>query len=116
MRISDWSSAVCSSDLAQAGCLARHYAVDETFDAVSAVDPGTPGAERFRRGWFLGDGTGAGKGRQVAGIILDNWLKGRRRALWSSKSDKLIEDPRSEEHRGGQEGVSTGRSRWSPYT
>ena len=25
-------------------------------------------------------------------IILDNWLKGRRRALWISKSDKLIED------------------------
>ena len=41
---------------------------------------------------FLGDGTGAGKGRQVAGILLDNWLKGRRRAVWISKSDKLIED------------------------
>src|SRR3546814_19179796 len=38
------------------------------------------------------DGTGAGKGRQVAGILLDNWLKGRRRAVWVSKSDKLIED------------------------
>ncbi|MFX8125919.1 strawberry notch-like NTP hydrolase domain-containing protein, partial [Acinetobacter baumannii] len=46
----------------------------------------------FRRGWFLGDGTGAGKGRQVAGILLDNWFKGRRRAIWVSKSDKLIED------------------------
>jgi hypothetical protein len=23
-------------------------------------------------------------------VILDNWLKGRRRALWVSKSDKLI--------------------------
>ncbi len=32
------------------------------------------------------------KGRQVAGILLDNWLKGRRRAIWVSKSDKLIED------------------------
>ena len=40
----------------------------------------------------FGDGTGAGKGRQVAAIILDNWLKGRRRAVWISKSDKLIED------------------------
>ncbi len=49
-------------------------------------------AVQFRRGWFLGDGTGAGKGRQVAGILLDNWLKGRRRAVWISKSDKLIED------------------------
>lgn len=34
---------------------------------------------------------GAGKG-QVAGILLDNWLKGRRRAVWISKSDELIED------------------------
>jgi len=53
-------------------------------------DPGK--AVRFRRGWFLSDGTGAGKGRQVAAIILDNWLKGRRRAVWISKSDKLIAD------------------------
>ena len=50
------------------------------------------GAVRFRRGFMLGDGTGAGKGRQSAGIILDNWLKGRRKAVWISKSDKLIED------------------------
>ena len=47
---------------------------------------------RFRRGWMLGDGTGAGKGRQVAAVILDNWLQGRRRALWLSKSNKLVED------------------------
>ena len=52
------------------------------------------GAFRLRKGWFLGDGTGCGKGRQVAGIILDNWLQGRRRAVWVSKSDKLIEDAR----------------------
>jgi hypothetical protein len=49
-------------------------------------------AVRFRRGFMLGDGTGAGKGRQSAGIILDNWLQGRRKAVWISKSDKLIED------------------------
>lgn len=49
---------------------------------------------RFRRGFFLGDGTGCGKGRQVAAVILDNWLKGRRKALWISRSDKLIEDAR----------------------
>ena len=29
---------------------------------------------QFRKGFFLGDGTGSGKGRQAAGIILDNWL------------------------------------------
>jgi predicted RNA methylase len=77
---------------AHAGHLAGSYTVDETYDAVTAAPEGAAGAVRFRRGWFLGDGTGAGKGRQVAAIILDNWLKGRRRALWISKSDKLIED------------------------
>ena len=43
---------------------------------------------------MLGDGTGCGKGRQVAAIILDHWLRGRRRALWLSASDKLLEDAR----------------------
>ena len=66
--------------------------VDATFDLVTAARDDAENRVRFRRGWFLGDGTGAGKGRQVAGILLDNWLKGRRRAVWVSKSDKLIED------------------------
>ena len=84
---------------AHSGHLAGSYTVDETWDQVAAAPEGAAGAVRFRRGWFLGDGTGAGKGRQVAAIILDNWLRpapakagGRRRALWISKSDKLIED------------------------
>ena len=51
-------------------------------------------AVRFRRGWMLGDGTGCGKGRQVAGIVLDQRLRGNRRALWLSASDKLLEDAR----------------------
>jgi predicted RNA methylase len=77
---------------AHAGHLAGSWVVDETFDTVSAAPDDAENAVRFRRGWMLGDGTGAGKGRQVAGILLDNWLKGRRRAVWISKSDKLIED------------------------
>ncbi|MHC5917999.1 MAG: strawberry notch family protein, partial [Nostoc sp.] len=51
-------------------------------------------AVKFRRGWFLGDGTGAGKGRQCAGIILDNWCQERRKAIWVSKSAALVEDAR----------------------
>ncbi|WP_315792168.1 MULTISPECIES: strawberry notch-like NTP hydrolase domain-containing protein [unclassified Bradyrhizobium] len=74
------------------GFLVGYWVVDETFGQVCAASEDAEGAVRFRRGWFLGDGTGAGKGRQVAGILLDNWLKGRRRAIWVSKSDKLIED------------------------
>lgn len=68
------------------------FTADETFDRLSAAAEDAEGAFRLRRGWFLGDGTGCGKGRQVAGVILDNWFAGRRRAVWLSKSDKLIED------------------------
>ena len=77
---------------AHADFLAGSWTVDETFDLVTAARDDAQSAVRFRRGWFLGDGTGTGKGRQVAGILLDNWLKGRRRAVWISESDKLIED------------------------
>src|SRR5262249_11816770 len=66
---------------AHAGYLAGSWTVDDTFDVVSAAPDEAENAVRFRRGWFLGDGTGAGKGRQVAGILLDSWLKGRRRAV-----------------------------------
>ncbi len=88
---------------AHSGHLAGSWKVDETFDIVSAAPDDAENAVRFRRGWFLGDGTGAGKGRQVAGILLDNWLKGRRRAVWVSKSDKLIEDAQRDWSALGQE-------------
>jgi hypothetical protein len=48
----------------------------------------------YRRGFFLGDGTGAGKGRQLASILMDQWLRGHRRHLWISESNALIEDAR----------------------
>jgi hypothetical protein len=48
----------------------------------------------YRKGYFLGDGTGAGKGRQVAACILDSWLAGRRRNIWVSKNEALLEDAR----------------------
>ncbi|OLP58935.1 methylase [Xaviernesmea oryzae] len=68
------------------------WTVDETFDLVKAAPADADRTVRFRRGFMLGDGTGCGKGRQVAGILLDNWLCGRRKAVWISKSDKLLED------------------------
>ena len=83
--------------------LAGAWTVDATFDVVSAAPEDAEAAVRFRRGFMLGDGTGAGKGRQVAGIILDNWLKGRKRALWVSKSDTLIEDAQRDWSALGQE-------------
>lgn len=83
--------------------LAGNWTVDATFDKVEAAPDDCDKAVRFRKGWFLGDGTGAGKGRQVAGVLLDNWLKGRRRAVWISKSDKLLEDAQRDWHALGQE-------------
>ncbi|MBX4870201.1 methylase [Rhizobium bangladeshense] len=83
--------------------LSGHWSVDASFDNLKAVAPDAENAVRFRRGWFLGDGTGAGKGRQAAGIILDNWLKGRRQHVWISKSDKLIEDAQRDWSALGQE-------------
>jgi predicted RNA methylase len=74
--------------------LSGSYLVDDSWDNVTVAANSEENAVRFRRGWFLGDGTGAGKGRQVAGILLDNWCQGRRKAIWISKSSALIEDAR----------------------
>uniref|UniRef100_UPI0008FF640C strawberry notch-like NTP hydrolase domain-containing protein n=1 Tax=Natronohydrobacter thiooxidans TaxID=87172 RepID=UPI0008FF640C len=88
---------------AHSAYLAGSWTVDETGDMVSAAPDDAAGAIRFRRGFFLGDGTGAGKGRQSAGIVLDNWAQGRRKALWISKSDKLLEDAQRDWSALGQE-------------
>ncbi|BAZ33783.1 hypothetical protein NIES4074_62970 (plasmid) [Cylindrospermum sp. NIES-4074] len=74
--------------------LSGSYIVDDSWDNVTVAVTTEENAVRFRRGWFLGDGTGAGKGRQCGGIILDNWCQGRRKAIWVSKSSALIEDAR----------------------
>jgi len=44
------------------------------------------------RGFFLGDGTGVGKGRTITGIILDNYVQGRHKAVWLSENTGLIPD------------------------
>jgi len=70
----------------------RFAPVDQGCD-LKPVDEGEDGSA-YRCGYFLGDGTGAGKGRQVAGIILDQWLRGNRRHIWLSKNETLLEDAR----------------------
>ncbi|WP_027156702.1 strawberry notch-like NTP hydrolase domain-containing protein [Methylobacter luteus] len=47
-----------------------------------------------RKGFFIGDGTGVGKGREISGIILDNLMQGRNKAVWISFNEGLIEDAR----------------------
>ncbi|KMO39327.1 strawberry notch family protein [Methylobacterium aquaticum] len=83
--------------------LPGHWTVDETGTLLSAAAKDAEGAVRFRQGFFLGDGTGAGKGRQVAGVILDNWMQGRRRTLWISKNEALLEDAQRDWRHLGQE-------------
>src|SRR6185369_14474442 len=47
-----------------------------------------------RAAYLLGDGTGFGKGRCLAGMIIDNHNQGRRRTLWLSISNQLLESTR----------------------
>ncbi|WP_068117763.1 strawberry notch family protein [Tropicimonas marinistellae] len=74
-----------------------------------------PEAKAYRLGYFLGDGTGCGKGRECAGLILVNWLAGRRKAVWISKSATLIEDAiRDWTDLGGSPADIQPLSKWKP--
>src|SRR3546814_11504607 len=108
MRISDWSSDVCSSDLLADG----RAQVVERFE--SAVYPAAAMKEQdaravrvqFCRKIFLdGDGAGAARDGFVFGADIRRWRQ--RRPAGRAH--------RSEERRVGKECVSTCRSRWSPY-
>src|SRR3546814_14490084 len=89
MRISDWSSDVCSSDLAalHAGLLAE-------------AEPRPVLVVEQRAGGAGGD---AGEAEGAARSVDGDAAEGRARRQ------------RSEERRVGKECVSTCRSRWSPY-
>jgi len=74
----------------------------------------------YRQAFFLGDGTGAGKGRQIAGVMMDRWLSGERRHIWITKNEALLEDARRDwEALGGLPLDIQSLSRWklgSPVT
>lgn len=50
--------------------------------------------KKRRRGFFLGDGAGVGKGRQIAALFLENWMHGRKKGIWISISKDLQHDAR----------------------
>lgn len=79
---------------AHAQLLPGSWILGEAPHQVFLVPDDREGAVRFRKGFFLGDGTGCGKGREIAGVIADNLAQGRTRALWLSKNDALLEDAR----------------------
>ncbi|CAG9461146.1 unnamed protein product [Pedinophyceae sp. YPF-701] len=45
-----------------------------------------------RSGFLIGDGAGVGKGRTIAGLVLENWLRGRRKHVWITENDALYQD------------------------
>src|SRR3546814_19387751 len=112
MRISDWSSDVCSSDLTQIWPLAS---------GLAGFSVGSSEIATVRRGWpsfvnpwiFLPllSVLGLPMGRYPAAARLSTTLPQLDSALPSRNS----RTSRSEERRVGKECVSKCSSRWSPY-
>jgi len=94
-RISDaQTETVIYAGEAHAAHLPGRFRLGEAAHEVVLVRDEDADAIQFRRGFFLGDGTGCGKGRQIAAIVADNMAQGRMRALWLSRNDALLEDAR----------------------
>src|SRR3546814_13995551 len=100
MRISDWSSDVCSSDLLVA---AGRHGQDGGEDRADAGGP----AE--------GEGQTDHIGAEDAGRPLDGVDAGLAVEQRDFQQAHVMQAERSEERRVGKECVSTCRSRWSPY-
>src|SRR3546814_18290038 len=96
MRISDWSSDVCSSDL---DALAREKYAPAT-KAAALVVSSQNRADTMQR---LADD----RGQEVESLRA-------RLAAAEAKAEAARKDARSEERRGGKEWGSTCRTRWSP--
>nr|WP_314187554.1 strawberry notch family protein [uncultured Brevundimonas sp.] len=94
-RISDaQTETVIYAGEAHAAFLPGRFRLGETAHEVALVRDDAEDGVSFRRGFFLGDGTGCGKGRQIAAIVADNMSQGRARAVWLSRNDALLEDAR----------------------
>src|SRR3546814_11860085 len=100
MRISDWSSDVCSSDLGLVDQLQSRERIVERI-----------GGKRHRqaRGDLVVDLAAEREG--LVALLVAQVAADRRARL---AGDREVE-PRSEERRVGKECVSTCRSRWWPY-
>src|SRR3546814_20993707 len=100
MRISDWSSDVCSSDLTKSIILAAIILLTATFFVPLRIDHPV---------WMLFFLVMTSLTFSLFGFII---------GIWADGFEKLQIVPlliRSEERRVGKECVSTCRSRWSPH-
>ncbi len=70
-----------------------YYKIDK-HEALVRTSDGDPDGQQYRQGYFIADGTGCGKGRENFAIILDNWLLGRKKAIFVTASASLLEDAR----------------------
>src|SRR3546814_12835722 len=108
MRISDWSSDVCSSDLvATKGADTSNVSDYEFFDYD---DTGRLIGRRLRDGTIIGYGYD-----NLNRLISKNLPGSEPDATYSyDLAGRPLSATRSEERRAGKECVSTCRSRWSP--
>src|SRR3546814_13534919 len=97
MRISDWSSDVCSSDLQTLGLKTED---GQPFDLAS-----------LKGQWVLAT---ADQGACPESCVTKLFILRNSHASQGKNVERLSRI-RSEERRVGKECVSTGRSRWSPY-
>src|SRR3546814_11783396 len=106
MRISDWSSDVCSSDLDQ-----KLPLVISKPTPASAVEANRLGIAALQ----AGDNEAAARhfGAAIAADPHSGALQRNLASAWRALGDEAR--ARSEERRVGKEGVSTCRTRWSPY-
>ena len=106
---------IVMAEAAHATDLPGRFTVAEDWTGIEPAAEGDAGGAAYRQGYFLGDGTGTGKGRQVAGVILAGWIAGRTRAVWISKSKTLIEDAvRDWSDLGGAPTDIVPLERWKP--
>ncbi|WP_287397664.1 strawberry notch-like NTP hydrolase domain-containing protein, partial [Brevundimonas sp.] len=82
-RISDAQlETVIYAGEAHAGMLPAWWEPGDAAHQLRLSREAVEGAVQLRRGFFLGDGTGCGKGREIAAVIADNMAQGRTKALW----------------------------------
>src|SRR3546814_13456680 len=114
MRISDWSSDVCSSDLLPA-CKVPHYPDSarriqtirmNSYDRLPTTLELTDG-QLCLRPWQEHDASALVEAARESTDTVGRWLP------WCHTDYGM--DDSSEERRVGKEGVSPCRSRWSPY-